>query len=78
MLVLQLKPRNSERPERTVKILVGDTEISVSAVEIKNGNVRVGFTAPKHVKIARQVALDNAGGWSGWIGNKGKKKERQG
>ncbi len=46
----------SRRPNESVHI---DSEIQVTVLSIKNGHVRLGFSAPDHVKILRNELLDH-------------------
>ncbi|HCC37628.1 MAG TPA: carbon storage regulator [Treponema sp.] len=39
------------------KIMIGD-DISVSIIEVRGDQVRIGVDAPKHVKVFRQEVFD--------------------
>ncbi len=53
MLVLTRRPNE--------QLWIGNHEISVTVLEIRGGRVRLGITAPPHVKVLRQeVVVDVA------------------
>ena len=41
------------------KIIIGDNEIVITVVGLKNDRVRLGFEADERIKIHRQEVLDN-------------------